>query len=267
MTTDYMQADSEFFSIVDREGPALFATIKTTAFPETYRAMFGFCAKINSLKTAMFDMIESDNPYVFKALFRCYCEHYLKFLYLFVRFVLDKSDDVGAEYFSYCGAIEARDYATAISMAEGLLGNAVVVNIAEVLAAMYPIAAQLSMSDVESASNQFRYRSILRYLSREVPGMIARERPFLAKIVPSYALLSSFVHGGPWTDVDMANYSKPEALGECARDAELVFLITASVFMFTAASVAREYPGLGRIAAQVKTIIGRFLSESNHDEA
>jgi hypothetical protein len=72
--------------------------------------MFGFCAKTTALKTAMFDMIDSNNPYAFKALFRCYCEHYLKFTYIFVRFASEKSDDVGREYFSYSGAIESRDY-------------------------------------------------------------------------------------------------------------------------------------------------------------
>ncbi len=262
----YIEADDEFFSIVDKQGPALFSAIKTTAFPETYRAMFGFCAKTNSLKTAMFDMIESNNPYAFKALFRCYCDHYLKFVYLFVRFLTDKADAVGIEFFSYCGAIEARDYAGAISMAESLLGNAAVANVERVLAEMYPRAAQLSIRELETASNQFKYRSILRYLNREVPGMVAKERPFLAQIVPSYALLSSFVHGGPWTDMDMYAYTKPEALQECEHDAEVVFMMTASVFMLTAMAVSREYPVHNHIAAQVKAVIGRFVSESSDDE-
>jgi len=67
----------------------------------------------------MFDMVESGNPYAFKAL-RCYCEHYLKFTYIFVRFLKENSDDVGREYFSYCGAIESRDYLNAVVLAEGL---------------------------------------------------------------------------------------------------------------------------------------------------
>ncbi len=74
---------------------------KETAFPQTYRAMFGFFVKTSALKTAMFDVVDSGNPYAFKALFRCYCEHYLKFTYIFVRFLRENSDDVGREYFSY----------------------------------------------------------------------------------------------------------------------------------------------------------------------
>jgi len=255
---NYIEADDELFSILQDRGPALFATIKTTGFPETYRAMFGFCAKTNSLKTAMFDMVESNNPYAFKALFRCYCEHYLKFTYLFVRFCREKSDAVGIEYFSYCGAIEARDYVAAISMAEGLLGNSASADIEKMIAALYPRVADLSERQLEAASSQFKYRSILRFLSREVPGLLAKDHPFLASIVPSYAVLSSFVHGGPSADADMKTYSKPGALRACEDDAGLTVLMTATVLMFTAMAVSREFPAQGILAARVNEVMKRF---------
>lgn len=123
---DYVEADDLFFSVLEERGQEMFSKAGTTAFPKTYRAMFGFCAKTGGLKTAMFDMIESNNPYAFKALFRCFCEHYLKFTYVFVRFAKEKSDDVGREYFSFCGAIESSEYLKSIVMAEGLIGNKVV---------------------------------------------------------------------------------------------------------------------------------------------
>ena len=61
----YREADDAYFEIVEEDGPTLFGSVKETAFPNTYRAMFGFCAKTNSLKTAMFDAIDSNNPYAF----------------------------------------------------------------------------------------------------------------------------------------------------------------------------------------------------------
>jgi len=263
---DYIEADDEVFAILQDGGEALFATVKTTAYPETYRAMFGFCAKTNALKTAMFDMIESDNPYAFKALFRCYCEHYLKFTYLFVRFLREKSDAVGVEYFSYCGAIEARDYAAAIAMAEGLLGHSAHADAQAMIAVLYPKAAALSERELEAASGQFKYRSILRFLSRDVPQLLATDRPFLARIVPSYAELSSFVHGGPWTDTDMYGYSKPAALEECEKDGSLVFLMTASVLMFTAMAVSREFPPQGVFAGKVNAVLKRYQAGPAKDE-
>ncbi len=264
---DYIEADDLFFAIVRDGGTPMFATVAETAFPQTYRAMFGFCAKTNALKTAMFDMIDSNNPYAFKALFRCYCEHYLKFMYIFVRFVREKSDDVGREYFSYCGAIESRDYLNAVVLAEGLVGNHVVGDLRKALASVYPDIEPLSLPDLEAASSKFRYRSILRFLSSDDSRLLSEDTPFLAGIVPSYAELSSFVHGGPWSDQDMYSYSKPEALEKCREDAGLAFLMAASIFMFTAAAVSREFPVHGALASRTKAVVDRFQSRPIKSDA
>lgn len=258
----YRKADDAYFEIVEAHGSALFGSVKQTAFPNTYRAMFGFCAKTNSLKTAMFDSIESNNPYAFRILFRCFCEHYLKFMYIWARFLNEKSDAIGTEYFSFCGAVEAQDYVSAISMAEALLGNVVVADVQHVLSNLYPEAAKFSKRELEQKSNQFKYRAILRSLADESFGFVAKERPFLAQIVPAYALLSSFVHGGPYTDMEMAGYSEPKALVECESDVEVAFMMVASVFMLTAAAVSIEQPEFAPIGAKVSRVIKQFVEES-----
>ena len=223
--------------------------------------MVMFCAKTNSLKTAMFDCIESNNPYSFKVLFRCFCDHYLKFMYVWTRFLSEKNDAVGIEYYSYCGAAEARDYVYAVTMAEGLLGNSVVAKIESAIAELYPEAAKLSAKELEQASGRFKYRSILRFLGSEKLQFVAKERPFLAQIVPAYALLSSFVHGGPYTDLEMADYSESRALEDCEREAAVVFLMTATVFMLTAMAASREFVELRPLAGRVKNVLDRFIAE------
>jgi hypothetical protein len=258
----YREADDAYFEIVEAHGPTLFGSVKQTAFPNTYRAMFGFCAKTNSLKTAMFDSIASNNPYVFRILFRCFCEHYLKFMYIWARFLNENTDTIGTEYFSFCGAVEAQDYVSAISMAEALLGNVVVADVKHVLGNLYPEAAKLSKRELEQKANQFKYRAILRSLADESFGFVAKEHPFLAQIVPAYALLSSFVHGGPYTDMEMAGYSEPKALAECEGDVEVAFMMVASVFMLTAAAISREQPEFAPIGAKVSSVIKRFVQES-----
>lgn len=251
---DYVEADDRLFSLLEKHGAALFETIKTTAFPHTYRAMFGFCARTNALKTSMFDMIDSDNPYAFNALFRCYCEHYLKFTYIFIRFLKERSDDVGNEYFSYCGATEAREYASAIVLMEGLIGHAVVADVGKMLATLYPAVAQLSAAEVEAASGKFRYRSILRFIARETP-LLGKQQPALARIVPMYARLSSFVHGGPSSEAEMYSYSTGEPIEKCRQDVELVTLMTGSVLLFTALAVSREYPQFAGVAASISSTL------------
>ena len=254
---DYIEADDLFFSVLESGGATMFSTAGKTAFPKTYRAMFGFCAKTNALKTAMFDMIESNNPYAFKTLFRCYCDHYLKFTYLFVRFVLEKSDEVGREYFSFCGAIETRDYLKSIMAAEAIFGNQISGDVKGAIEAVYPDAATLSMKELQVASAKFRYREILRFLSAQAPDLLNSSTPFLASIVPAYAEMSSFVHGGPWSDLDMQGYVKPEALEECRRLAAIASLMSASTVMMTAICVTREFPECGQLAANMSAALNR----------
>lgn len=260
---DYREADDLYFAIIEEHGTDLFSTVSSTAFPWTFRAMFNFCAKTNSLKTALFDLIESENPYAFKAIFRCFCEHYLRFMYIWSRFISEKSDEVGLEYYKFCGATEALDYVGAISAAEGILGNNVVINTKLAIEGLYPEAAKLSKKELEQFSNQFKYRTIIRYLSKEQFGFVSQRYPFLAQIIPDYALLSSFVHGGPYTDLEMAECAQPNALAECENYAELAFMMTASAFMCTAMAVASEHPSFGFIATKVLKVIRAFTQEHN----
>lgn len=82
---NYREADDQIFAIVQKHAPDIFGASIKTAYPQTLRALAMFCAKGNSLKTGMFDAVDSNNPYAFRVLYRSFCEHYLRFTYLWVR--------------------------------------------------------------------------------------------------------------------------------------------------------------------------------------
>jgi hypothetical protein len=267
MPMNYIEADDLFFSVVQDKGTPMFGTLSATAFPQTYRAIFGFCAKTNALKTAMFDMIESNNPYAFNAIFRCFCDHYLKFTYIFFRFMRERSDEVGRDYYSFCGAIESRDYLNALQVAEALIGNEVIGDMRAAINSVYPDVQEVGTAELERASGKFRYRAILRYLSVEVPGAVSGSNTFLASIIPTFAELSSFVHGGPSSDREMSTYAMSDAPSTCRERAELAFLMAASVFMFTALAVSREFPEHGQAAALTKSVMDRFNADAESRDA
>lgn len=264
---NYRDADDQLFEIIQTAGTRMFHSVRTTAFPDSYRAMFGFCAKAGWLKTAIFDMVDSENPYALKALFRCYCEHYLKFMYVWLRFLQERADTVGTEYFSYCGAIELREYAAAVAMADALVGQRSVSDLQRAITSLYPKASKLTTEELRAASARFRYRAIPRFLSREMPVAFSGDRPFLPTVVPSYALLSSFVHGGPWSDYEMGALGPDAALAQCRKDAELVFLMSASMLMFTGMAVSRELPEHAVVAAEVRRVMDTFKASAQPDEA
>lgn len=261
----YRDLDDEYFEAFTEKSAPVFSSITNTSYPQTYRALFGFCAKTNSLKTAMFDSIDSNNPYAFKVLFRCFCEHYLKFIYIWACFTTEKTDRIGTDYYAFCGAMEAKDYVSSLSVAEKLVGNQVTGDISEAIARLYPEASRLNSQQLERASGQFKYRAILRALAEDRFAFVSAERPFLALIIPTYALLSSFVHGGPYSDLEMVKFAEPSALQECEHEAEIVVALSASAFMLTAAAVAREHPEHQHVAQSVYKIVRRMMVTENSE--
>jgi hypothetical protein len=221
-----------------------------------------FCAKANSLKTAMFDTIDSNNPYAFRVLYRSFCEHFLRFMYLWVRMSKDKSDDVGKEYYSYCGAVEALEYGNSMKVAQSLVGNDIAVNFAAAIEKLYPEAANLSKKQLEDYSGKFKYRAILRYLASDDIRFVSQKTPFLSKIVPAYALYSSFVHGGPYTDLEMFEYTKPETLAACEKDLRMIVMMNATLFMLTSMAVTfAKGEKIDYIGGEVNEVLRRLMEE------
>jgi hypothetical protein len=261
---DYREADDEFFEIVKEHSADVFGAGFKTKFPDTLRAMSMFCAKSNSLKTAMFDVIDSNNPYAFRVLYRSFCEHYLRFMYLWVRMSKEKTDEAGKEYYSYCGAVEALDYGNSLKVAESLIGNDVAVNFSDAIAKLYPEAAHLSKKQLEEYSGKFKYRAILRYLASDGIGFVSSKTPFLSAIVPAYALYSSFVHGGPYTDMEMFQYEKPETLEDCEEDLDVVVMMNATLFMMTSMAVTfAKGEKVDHVAGKVREVLRRFADDKD----
>lgn len=258
----YREIDDDFFEVFCETSEGLFRHINDTAFPQTYKCMFTFSAKLGGLKTGMFECADTNNPYAFKVLFRSFCEHYLRFLYVWTRFTHEATDQPGNDYYSYCGATEALDYVNSLSASERLLGTDVAANAKKIAAALYPELEVISNTELERRAGVFRHRSILRFLAGEPYEFITAERPFLSQIIPTYALLSSFVHGGPYAELEMAGFSKPSALEQCHSDAELVVALTASAYMLAAAAVAREHKDVAEIPQKVKNVIAPLLHNS-----
>ncbi len=261
---DYREADDQVFAIVEEHSADVFSAGFQTKFPQALRAMSMFCAKANSLKTAMFDAIDNDNPYAFRVLYRSFCEHYLRFMYLWVRMSKEKTDEVGKEYYSYCGAVEALDYGNSLRTAEGLVGNDVAVNFSAAIEKLYPEAAHLSKKELEEYSGRFKYRAILRYLASEDMRFVSSKTPFLSAILPAYALYSSFVHGGPYTDMEMFEYAKPETLETCEADLEVIVMMNATIFMMTSMAVTfAKGEKIDHVGGKVNQVLRQFAAEKD----
>ena len=91
-----------------------------------------------------------------------------------------------------------------------------------------------------------------------MPGAVASDPAFLPNIVPAYAELSSFVHGGPACDLQMKRFGLPEAVHDCRKHAEIAFMMSASMLMFVAMAVSREFAEHAALAGKVKVVLDTF---------
>jgi len=173
--------------------------------PKTGQAMTTFVIKTNFLKTAIFDLCESDNLYATNIVFRSLIEHVLKAQYIFMKWAEDKNDDVGENYLKWYDASETYDYLKSWEAVSKLVNNGKSKAVPEkILYETKPEFSEKSIKEIKEIASQFKYRSIIKYMNEKIPNHSkSPEESFLLKIIPSYAELSGYVHGGPSADKEL----------------------------------------------------------------
>jgi hypothetical protein len=260
---DYREADKLMFSVIEECGESLAKTVHETKFPRTYSALLLLMTKAATLKMAMYDLLDELNIYPFKVVYRSFCEHYLKFLYIWYRFLDEKSDDVGRDYYTYCGVREILDFAKALKAAHGILGHDVIVKYSELVQKMVPNLDNISRTELEEKSDRFRYRNIIRYIADKAPQIVSEQSQFLVTIIPEYAYLSTYVHGGPTLDRTMDELISDAGLESAREEASIVFIMNASIFMFVAMAMSREFPSLSEVTGRANYVINKYLKSSS----
>lgn len=263
---DYQEADDSLFDLFMREGGSVTSKIGSTKFPESLRALVTLHVKLNAIKNGMSEMIDSDNPYAYNALYRCLLDHFLKFTYIFFRLLNEKSDGVGSEYYSFLGAKEALDYADAIQLGQQIIGREVTYSPEKVLERLYPKAAKLTQHQLNSISSKWKYRRIIKYIRTGFPSIVSESNPLLASIIPDFSLLSSFVHGGPYAELEMQSYATPKAIEECHKQQKIAVLIVGASIQQCAIAAGLEFPECLPLASKAKAIMDQLAAADRNSE-
>lgn len=248
--------DTHISTIVDKHFEVLSSRIATTTYPDTYRAMLSFCARTNRLKVAMLDTLESGNAYTFKTLLRALCEHYLQFLQLWVRFTLEKSDVAAADHSRFCGARALQEGLDVLAAAASLVPTTARQACRTLIEAQYHNVARPGSEAFAHRADEFRCSSIVEFLARDHAGISPAELPLLDRVIPTFAQLAPFSHADPDTDFEVSELDRP------GGSTELVVVLPAVMFMFTALAISREYPEHADIAPAICMLIERFAFES-----
>lgn len=170
---------------------------KSTPYPKTFEAIFMLQMNINFLKTGIFEVARDDNPYAISVLQRSLYEHAVRHLYLFTRFVVEKSDSPGLDYYKWTDIKEYLDYFTSLKKEAELKNDPIeALPIDEILSEIYAGYSDLSKSEKREKFSGLSFYSMLRSVLSDL--LKGREGvPMLSNLPTDYMILSSFVHGGP----------------------------------------------------------------------
>ncbi len=131
---------------------------------ETIKSIIGLSNGCHSIKTGILSAIEENNIYVANILFRSLIEHYTKALFVIYRFSKEKNNDVGKDNLIFAKAHEIKSYGNALKLYKSLLNeDDSTVNYSTAIEKFSAEAADKSSTELKDASNQFKYRNIIKF--------------------------------------------------------------------------------------------------------
>jgi hypothetical protein len=178
-------------------GDSFMPVLKGSSFPITMQSLIGLMASTNSIKLGVYDLVEhcDTHLYVVKILHRTLLEQFLRFEYVCQKFLDEKSEDVGIEYRKYSKISEILSYLSASNVSAKMAGKSTNEIILKKLKKEYP-EMNVSRKNLDEITRKWKHRNIIRYLTSRGNSSKEGDHSFLIGMIPEYAELSSFVHGG-----------------------------------------------------------------------
>jgi hypothetical protein len=212
LTNVYKKDDILFEAIASIPLQKALDCFKKNGTPKTGMVMIQFMAKGNFLKTAIFDLCEVGNIYGVNIIFRSLIEHTLKAQYIFMKWSENKNDLTAEHYMQWYEASETYDFMKAVEASLKIFDpKNKHFRPDNDLFDQNPSYKAKSIREIKDISSQFKYRNILKYINDKIfKDSDLKELGHLKKIIPTYAELSGYVHGGPTADKDMQKYSNEE---------------------------------------------------------
>ncbi len=173
-------------------------------------------SKTEQVIILMEDIIRTKNTYTAQILLRSLIEHFLIGFYVFLRVRIDKTDDVGDEYYDFyqnSEYLKQETYSIQIENIQNRLSEKID---ATRLKQKFPHLNNLEQKDLESyhfEGNKFaNLKNIGKFLI-ENGDFEPKLQPITTKLVDLidlYNYLSSYVHGGPFAEHELLEMNKSE---------------------------------------------------------
>lgn len=194
--TEILEFDDHFHERFAELGEKFIPILRSSKYPRTGRTLIGLMASANSVKLGIYDLAEASGThlYVIKTLHRTLIEHYLKFHYILLRALKEKSDEVGREYRKYSTISETLAFINASEVTMKIAGKPIDTQVLKKLKKDHP-ELSISKKEINQITHRWKHRNIIKYIKTNI-ALIKNDNVSLLKLIPEYAELSSFIHGG-----------------------------------------------------------------------
>jgi len=186
--------------------PFIIESLQKTEFQYTGKALTYFIPKSGYLINSILFSCKSGDPYSASILFRSLIEHSFRHLYIFVKALNDKNDDVGKTYYN------------SLKANEDLESVEKIINYKKIV---YPEDTQWNTKGdhnnaIRETAKSFRIEKIFHYLisnnNNEKSEVIKRyKKEYLLERLIEYTNMSSGVHGGPFGELALYELRKDKS--------------------------------------------------------
>jgi len=186
--------------------PFIIESLQKTEFQYTGKALTYFIPKSGYLINSILFSCKSGDPYSASILFRSLIEHSFRHLYIFVKALNDKNDDVGKTYYN------------SLKANEDLESVEKIINYKKIV---YPEDTQWNTKGdhnnaIRETAKSFRIEKIFHYLisnnNNEKSEVIKRyKKEYLLERLIEYTNMSSSVHGGPFGELALYELQKDKS--------------------------------------------------------
>ena len=226
--------DDEIFEEFQSYFPKTTTSVFSKKFTNTNISIQFINVSANFIKNSIYDNCETDDYYGMKILYRCLIEHFIRFKYLYINWLLNKNDDFAKEYLEYSDAREVLDLIRAKISEQQLYDPNYKLKDWDNLLKDHPNFKNKTRKEVEEKTRKYSFKNIIRFLNKELMNDDKFSSDFFGKLIVEYSDLSSFVHGGMKSYQEMMSMNTLEKrLIEYERICGLAFQMSNSIKLFS----------------------------------
>jgi hypothetical protein len=226
--------DDEIFEEFQNYFPKTTTSVFSKKFTNTNISIQFIDLSANFIKNSIYDNCETDDYYGMKILYRCLIEHFIRFKYLYINWMLNKNDDFAKEYLEYSDAREVLDLIRAKISEQQLYDPNYKLKDWDIFLKDHPNFKNKTRKEVEEKTRKYSFKNIIRFLNKELKNDDTFSSDFFGKLIVEYSDLSSFVHGGMKSYQEMMSMNTlDKRLVEYKRICGLAFQMSNSIKLFS----------------------------------